>query len=47
MNQSYKWPPYIFAPVQKVKMPLQNYNSIKKIQGFVETLQIMAFQNDW
>ena len=39
--------PYIFAPIQTVKSLLQNLNSVKKIQGFVETRQIMPFQNDW
>ena len=28
LNRSYKWPPYIFAPVQKGKPILHNFNSI-------------------
>ena len=37
LNRRYKWPANIFAPVQRVKSLYQNVNSIKKIQGFVET----------
>ena len=32
----------IFALVRKYKSLSQNLNSIKKVQGFVETLQIMS-----
>ena len=41
-----KWPPYIFAPVRKIKMALTKLQCYEKIQGFVETLQIILFQND-
>ena len=34
-----------FAPVQKVKIALTKFKLYKKVQGFVETLQIMSFQN--
>ena len=37
----------IFAPVQKVKIALLKFKFYEKVQGFVETLQIMSFQNDW
>ena len=37
----------IFAPVQKVTIALTKFKFYKKIQGFVKTLQIMSFQNDW
>ena len=37
----------IFAPVQKVKIALTKFKLYQKAQGFVETLQIMSFQNDW
>ena len=37
----------IFAPVQKVKVALTKFKFYKKVQGFVEILQIMSFQNDW
>ena len=37
----------IFAPVQKFKVALTKFNFYKKVQGFVETLQIMSFQNYW
>ena len=36
----------IFAPVQKLKIALPKFKFHKKVQGFVETLQIMSFQND-
>ena len=36
----------IFAPIQKVKLTLTKFKFYKKVQGFVETLQIMSFQND-
>ena len=35
----------IFAPVQKVKIALTKFKFYKKVQVFVETLQIMSFQN--
>ena len=35
----------IFAPVQRVKIALTKFKFYKKVQGFVETLQIMSFQN--
>ena len=31
----------IFAPIQKVKIALTKFKFYKKVQGFVETLQIM------
>ena len=34
-----------FCACSENKNRLQNYNSMKKIQGFVETLQIISFQN--
>ena len=37
----------IFAPVQKVKIALTKFKFYKNVQGFVETLQIIPFQNDW
>ena len=37
----------IFAPVQKVKITLTKFKLYQKAQGFVETLQIMSFQNKW
>ena len=37
----------IFAPVQKVKIALIKLKLYKKDQGFVKTLQIMSFRNDW
>ena len=36
----------IFAPVQKVEIALTKFKSYGKVQGFVETLQIMSFEND-
>ena len=44
MNRRYKWPPYTENKNRSYKL---DFNSIKKIQGLVETLQIMSFQNDW
>ena len=43
LNRSYKWPPYIFVPVQKIKSLLHTLYSKKKIQVFVKTQQIMPF----
>ena len=37
----------IFAPVQKVKIAFTKFKFYKKVQGFIETLQIMSFQNVW
>ena len=37
----------MFAPFQKVKTALTKFKFYKKVQGFVETLQIVSFQNDW
>ena len=37
----------IFAPVQKIKITVTKFKFYKKVQGFVETLQIISFQNDW
>ena len=37
----------ICAPFQKVKITLTKFKLYKKVQGFVETLQILPFQNDW
>ena len=36
-----------FAPFQRVKISLTIFYFYKKIQGFVETLQIIPFQIDW
>ena len=36
----------IFAPVQKVKTTLAKFKFYKKAQVFVETLQIVSFQNE-
>ena len=35
-----------FSPVQKIKIVLTKFLCYDKIQGFVETLQIISFQND-
>ena len=37
----------IFALVQNVKIALTKFKIYKKVQGFVETLKIMSFENDW
>ena len=37
----------IFARVQKVKINLTIFKFYEKVQGFVQTLQIMSFQNVW
>ena len=36
----------IFAPVQKVKIALTKFIFYEKVKCFVETQQIMSFQND-
>ena len=46
LNRSYKWLAYIFRLFRKYKS-LKQHLILYKIQGFVETLQIMSFQNDW
>ena len=37
----------MFAPVQKVNIALTKFKLYKKVLGFVNTLQIMSFQNGW
>ena len=37
----------MFAPVHKVKIALAIFKFYKKVQGFIETLQIISFQNEW
>ena len=46
LKRCYKWPPYIFAPVQKIKITLIKFQFFEKNPGFVKTLQIISFRND-
>ena len=47
LNRSYMCPPYIFCACSESKNRSYNILILYKIQGYVETLQIMSFQNDW
>ena len=44
LKRCYKWPPYIFAPVKKIKIAFTKFKFYERIQGFVETLQLISFK---
>ena len=47
LNQKYKWPPYTYHVSSESKNCSYKIVSPQIIQGFVKTLQVISFQNDW
>ena len=41
------WPPYIFTLVLKVRFGYANFILLLINQGFIETLHVIKFKNDW
>ena len=44
LKRFYKWPPYIFAHVQKMKIALQNVNAIKKSKALSRLCRLSHFK---
>ena len=44
LNRSYKWPPYIFVPVQKVKLLLHTLYSKKKSKSLSRLSKLCHFK---